>query len=97
MFSFLACPWSHAFAYAIAAPFLSYLSDRIDRSRLLLIALLSFAIDGVGIVFAPTLAIAIALRIFGGLASAVIIPTAFALVSEVIPRASNAEPLSGPI
>jgi predicted MFS family arabinose efflux permease len=81
---------SYAFAYAIAAPFLGYLSDRINRSRLLLIALLSFAIDGVGIAFAPTLEIAIALRIFGGLASAVIIPTAFALISEVIPRERHA-------
>jgi predicted MFS family arabinose efflux permease len=81
---------SYAFAYAIAAPFLGRLSDRINRSRLLLIALLSFAIDGVGIAFSPTLEIAIALRIFGGLASAVIIPTAFALVSEVIPRARHA-------
>lgn len=77
---------SYAFAYAIAAPFLGYLSDWIDRSRLLLIGLLSFAIDGVGIAFAPTLGIAIALRIFGGLASAIIIPTAFALISEVMPR-----------
>ncbi|WP_205417478.1 MFS transporter [Trinickia diaoshuihuensis] len=25
--------WSYAFAYAIAAPFLGYLSDRIDRGR----------------------------------------------------------------
>lgn len=81
---------SYAFAYAIAAPFLGYLSDRINRSRLLLIALLSFAIDGVGIAFAPTLEIAIALRIFGGLASAVIIPTAFALISEVMPRERHA-------
>jgi predicted MFS family arabinose efflux permease len=81
---------TYAFAYAIAAPLLGYLSDRIDRSRLLLIALLSFAIDGVGIALAPTLAIAIALRIFGGLASAVIIPTAFALVSEVMPRERHA-------
>ncbi|RDU99545.1 MFS transporter [Trinickia dinghuensis] len=81
---------SYAFAYAIAAPLLGYLSDRINRSRLLLIALLSFAIDGVGIAFSPTLEIAIGLRIFGGLASAVIIPTAFALISEVIPRARHA-------
>ncbi|CAN7325611.1 MFS transporter [Trinickia sp. LjRoot230] len=81
---------SYAFAYAIAAPFLGGLSDRTNRSRLLLIALLSFAIDGVGIAFSPTLEIAIALRIFGGLASAVIIPTAFALISEVIPRARHA-------
>ena len=81
---------SYAFAYAVAAPFLGYLSDRINRSRLLLIALLSFAIDGVGIAFAPTLRMAIVLRIFGGLASAVIIPASFALISEVVPRARHA-------
>lgn len=81
---------SYACAYAITAPFLGYLSDRIDRRRLLLIALLSFAIDGVGIAFSPTLGVAIALRIFGGLASAVIIPTSFALISEVVPRARHA-------
>lgn len=40
---------SYTFAYAIAALLLGYLSDRIDGSRLLLMALLSFAIDGVGI------------------------------------------------
>lgn len=80
---------SYALAYAIAAPFLGYLSDHINRGTLLLIALLSFAIDGIGVAFAPTLHIAIALRVFGGLASAVIIPTSFALISEVIPRDSQ--------
>jgi len=81
---------SYAFAYAIAAPLLGYLSDRVNRSRLLLVALLSFAVDGIGIAFSPTFEIAIALRIFGGLASAVIIPTAFALISEVVPRTRHA-------
>ncbi|MDN4574281.1 arabinose ABC transporter permease [Pandoraea cepalis] len=81
---------SYAFAYAIAAPLLGYLADRVNRSRLLLVALLLFAIDGIGIAFSPTLEIAIALRIFGGLASAVIIPTAFALISEVVPRTRHA-------
>lgn len=81
---------SYAFAYAVAAPFLGNLSDRINRSRLLSIALLSFAIDGIGIAFAPTLEIAVALRIFGGLASAIIVPTAFALIAEVMPRERHA-------
>lgn len=79
---------SYAFAYAFAAPFLGYITD--SRSRLLLIALLLFAIDGIGIAFSPTLGMAIALRIFGGLASAVIIPASFALISEVVPRARHA-------
>lgn len=54
---------SYAFAYAIAAPLLGYLSDRVNRSRLLLVALLSFAVDGIGIAFSPTFEIALALRI----------------------------------
>ena len=81
---------SYAFAYACAAPFLGYLADRFNRSRLLLAGLLSFAIDGAGIAFAPTFEIAVALRFFGGLASAIIIPTAFALVSELFPRERHA-------
>ena len=43
---------SYALAYAIAAPILGHLSDRVDRRRLLLIALLSFSVDGLGIAFA---------------------------------------------
>jgi predicted MFS family arabinose efflux permease len=81
---------SYAFSYAIAAPLLGYLSDRVDRRKLLHIALLAFAIDGIGIAFAPSLAIAIGLRIFGGIASAVIIPTVFALISESMPKERQA-------
>ena len=80
----------YAFTYALAAPILGYLSDRIDRVRFLLFALLAFAIDGIGIAFSPTIEIAMVLRVFGGLASAVIIPTAFALVSEIVPRERQA-------
>lgn len=45
-----------------------------------------FAIDGLAIILAPSLEIAIALRIFGGLASAALIPTAFALISDIVPH-----------
>jgi len=82
---------SYACAYAVAAPAFGYLSDRVDRGRLLLLALLFFAIDGAGIVFASSLDIAIGLRIFGGMASAVLIPTAFALISDVVDRERQAE------
>ncbi|TNH44649.1 MFS transporter [Photorhabdus luminescens] len=76
---------SYAFSYALAAPVFGYFSDRINRSRLLLSSLLFFAADGLAIILAPTLNIAIALRIFGGIASAVIIPTVFALIADIIP------------
>ncbi|KGE01789.1 arabinose ABC transporter permease [Achromobacter sp. RTa] len=81
---------SYALAYAIAAPVFGHLSDRIDRRRLLLFALLLSAADGLGIAFAPTFEIAVALRIFGGLASAIIVPNAFALVAESVPRERHA-------
>ena len=81
---------SYAFAYALAAPVFGHLSDRIGRRRPLLIALFLFALDGLGIALAPTFEIAVALRILGGLASAVIIPNAFALVSERLPRQRHA-------
>jgi predicted MFS family arabinose efflux permease len=81
---------SYAFAYAIAAPVCGHLSDRLDRRRLLLVALLLSALDGLGIAFAPTFEIAVALRIFGGIASAVIVPNAFALIAEAIPRQRHA-------
>ncbi|AFK56307.1 Lincomycin resistance protein (plasmid) [Tistrella mobilis KA081020-065] len=76
----------YAVAYAIAAPVFGWLSDRVDRGRLLLAGLLLFALDGLAIVLAPTLGVAVALRIFGGIASAILIPTSFALIAEVIPR-----------
>ncbi|WP_296711375.1 MFS transporter [Tistrella sp.] len=76
----------YAVAYAIAAPVFGWLSDRVDRGRLLLTGLLLFALDGLAIVLAPTLGVAVALRIFGGIASAILIPTSFALIAEVIPH-----------
>ena len=75
---------SYALSYALAAPVFGYFSDRMDRRTLLLAALTLFAIDGMAIVLAPTLEIAIALRVFGGLASAALIPTAFALIADLV-------------
>ncbi|MFK0271628.1 MFS transporter [Pseudomonas asiatica] len=75
---------SYAFSYAIAAPILGYFSDRMERKRLLLIALILFAVDTAAIVAAPTLEVAIGLRVLGGIASAIIIPTTFAIVAEAV-------------
>lgn len=76
---------SYAFSYGVAAPIFGFLSDRIDRRRLLLVSLVLFALDGFTLTVAPSFGAAIALRIFGGLASAALIPTAFALVADIIP------------
>ncbi|ASA57194.1 arabinose ABC transporter permease [Vibrio gazogenes] len=82
---------SYAIAYAVSAPILGYISDRVDRRSLLLFALLAFSIDGAAISFAPTFETAVGLRVFGGIASAIIIPTTFALISEWVPRIHQAK------
>lgn len=76
---------SYALAYALAAPVFGFLSGRIGHRRLLLISLVLFAIDGLALTLAPSFNAAIVLRISGGLASAALVPTAFALVARIIP------------
>ncbi|MGH6836919.1 MAG: MFS transporter [Methylocella sp.] len=76
---------SYALSYAVAAPLFGHLSDRIDRRRLLLASLMLFALDGTALTLAPSFSFAIGLRVFGGLASAALIPTAFALISDLMP------------
>lgn len=83
--------FSYALAYSIAAPVCGYLADRFNRRTMLLFSLIAFCIDAVAIAFAPNLSIAIILRIFGGVASAIIIPNAFALVSELTPKHAHAK------
>lgn len=78
---------SYALSYALAAPIFGFLSDRIDRRRLLLVSLWLFALDGLALTLAPNFSVAIGLRIIGGLASAALIPTVFALIAERIPAA----------
>ncbi|OKP08502.1 MFS transporter [Xenorhabdus thuongxuanensis] len=75
----------YALAYALAAPIFGWLSDRINRRKLLLVSLLFLSLDGLALTVAPNLEIAISLRIFGGIASAALIPTIFALVAELFP------------
>ncbi|MBI6547347.1 MFS transporter [Xenorhabdus lircayensis] len=76
---------SYALAYALAAPIFGWLSDRINRRKLLLASLLILSLDGLALTVAPNLEIAFGLRIFGGIASAALIPTVFSLIAEVFP------------
>lgn len=80
----------YALSYAIAAPVFGILSDCIDRRRLLLASLVLFALDGIALTLAPTFEIAVVLRLLGGLASAALIPTAFALIADTIPAERQA-------
>ncbi len=78
---------AYAFSYAISAPITGYFSKKINRLKLLLVSILLYSIDNIAIIFSPTLEWAITLRIFGGVASAIIIPIVFSLISDLV--ASN--------
>lgn len=76
---------AYALTYAVTAPVIGYFSDRIDRRKLLLVAMFLFAIDSLAIIVSPNFTIAMFFRICGGLASAAIVPTIFALIADIFP------------
>ncbi|WP_295814142.1 MFS transporter [uncultured Nitratireductor sp.] len=81
----------YALAYAFGAPLIGLAAHRLDRRRLLLAALTLLAADGLAVVFAPTLGVAIVLRIFGGAAAAALIPAVFALIADRLPEARHSQ------
>ncbi|MHC5654062.1 MFS transporter [Stappia sp. ICDLI1TA098] len=81
---------AYGFAYAAAAPLLGRLSDRVNRERLLVVALLLLAADGLALTLAPHFAAAVVLRVLGGFASAALVPSAFALIAERVGEGKQA-------
>lgn len=81
----------YALSYALGAPLIGLFAHRIDRRMLLTVALALLAADGLAVAFAPTLGIAIALRVLGGVAAAALIPAVFALIADRLPDARHAE------
>ncbi|WP_272538429.1 MFS transporter [Providencia sp. SKLX074055] len=75
---------AYAFSYALAAPVVGFFSDKMDKRKMLLVAMLFISIDSIAITFAPNLLIALILRFFGGVASAALVPITFAFISDVI-------------
>ncbi|MEQ4672989.1 MFS transporter [Providencia vermicola] len=75
---------AYAFSYALAAPVVGFFSDKMDKRKMLLVAMLFISIDSIAITFAPNLLIALILRVFGGVASAALVPITFAFISDVI-------------
>ena len=83
--SLVASSWlvsSYALSYALAAPLLGRWSDGRDRRTIVIGAVALLGLDSLALAFAPNLAVAVALRLLGGLASALLIPTALALIAE---------------
>lgn len=78
----------YAVAYTLAAPIVGYISDRIDKRKILLTSILLLSLDSFAIIFSPDFSVALVLRILGGLASAALVPIIFSLVADVI-KADN--------
>ncbi|MGG4607175.1 MFS transporter [Providencia sp. Me31A] len=74
----------YAVAYTLAAPIVGYISDRIDKRKILLTSILLLSLDSFAIVLSPNFSVALILRILGGLASAALVPIIFSLVADVI-------------
>ncbi|GAB1437590.1 MFS transporter [Providencia sp.] len=79
---------SYAMAYTLSAPIVGYISDRVDKRKMILVAIIFLSIDNFAIIFSPNFSIALIFRIFGGLASAALVPVIFSLVADVI-KADN--------
>lgn len=81
---------AYALAYTLAAPIIGFLSDRIDKRKIVLMALLLLSLDSLVIIFAPNLLIALVLRGVDGLASAALVPVIFALIADVMSESKQA-------
>ncbi|EKF20408.1 MFS transporter [Nitratireductor pacificus] len=81
----------YALAYALGAPLVGLVAHRIDRRALLVTALLLLAADGLAVTLAPSLAVAIVLRVLGGLAAAALVPTVFTLIADLFARDRHAQ------
>ncbi|WP_369311161.1 MFS transporter [Providencia rettgeri] len=81
---------AYALSYAFAAPIIGFFSDKMDKRKILLAAILFISIDSLAIIFAANLQIALVLRVFGGVASAALIPITFAFISDVIEEKKQA-------
>ena len=76
---------AHALAYTVAAPVIGLAGRRWPRRWLILAALLLFALDAAVLPLAPTIEIALLLRILGGVAAAALIAPVFALIADLVP------------
>ncbi|MGW4564146.1 MFS transporter [Streptomyces sp. NPDC004561] len=75
-------------AYVVASPFAGWLSDRGDRAKVLVGALVLFSLANVCTALAPDLALLLVTRVVAGVAAAATGPTVYALVStRARPRA----------
>ncbi|WP_197321517.1 MFS transporter [Saccharomonospora sp. NB11] len=78
-----------AFAFALGAPVLAFLTDRLDRKKLLTAGLLVFALANVAVAISDSFVLTLVLRIVAGLAAAVVSPTCMAIAGMAAPEGRN--------
>jgi MFS transporter, DHA1 family, putative efflux transporter len=88
------CVTLFSLSYAIVAPFLGRLADRIGRSRILTICLAGFAAANLATGFAPSFLWLLLARLFAGVAAAGVAPAVYALVGASAPPQRRATWLS---
>jgi predicted MFS family arabinose efflux permease len=79
----------YALAFALGAPVIAALTGGFDRTRVLALALLGFALSGFLSALAPNYATLMGARVLGGLSAAAFSPTAVAVAASLVPPAQR--------
>ena len=78
-----------ALAFALGAPVLAFLTDRLDRKKLLTAGLLVFTLANLVVAISDAFALTLGLRVVAGLAAAVVSPTCMAIAGTAAPEGRN--------
>ena len=85
---------SYSLAYGLSAPFLAALTGRFRKDRVVLTAIILFAVANGLCAIAPNYAALIAARVLTGLAAGLYTPTAYALAASIAPPERKASALA---
>ena len=85
---------SYSLAYGLSAPFLAALTGRFRKDRVVLTAIILFAVANALCAIAPNYAALLAARVLTGLAAGLYTPTAYALAALIAPPERKASALA---
>jgi MFS transporter, DHA1 family, inner membrane transport protein len=85
---------SYSLAYGLSAPFLAALTGRFRKDRVVLTAIIVFAVANALCAIAPNYAALVGARVFTGLAAGLYTPTAYALAASIAPPERKASALA---
>ena len=84
----------YSLAYGLSAPFLAAITGRFRKDRVVLTAIVLFAVANALCAVAPNYAVLIGARVFTGLAAGLYTPTAYALAASIAPPERKASALA---